>query len=729
MKKLTRRNFLKGALITGAGMAVPLKFTVPRAYAFEQSPVKIRKFVTGLPGLGQAGANEIGQYIPVATGAQINFQGVLTDVYHLTAKQYTERMHPDLGGLTTLRGYSEDGAGGIGTGPNHYLGPIVVAARGRPILFYVSNRIPAANILPIDPTLPAAEMKTVGQLPYNRIATHLHGGFTPWFSDGTPFQWFTPAGMHGSSFFNVPGTTPPIGTATYYYPNDQSARLAWYHDHAMGITRTNAYSGIAAGYLITDDLEQALINAGTLPGIGVPLIIQEKSFTGSGKLWYPNAYEKPPVPDFSTPNPVGKGRWDWGPVSAPPMMGKAKPLPGISCVPEAFLDTAMVNGTPYPVLDVTDKRYRFRILNGSQARFWHLNLYLESATVPGEADPGSPGPAMYQIGTEGGFLPAPVTLPNGRSIPLVTPYPIPEANPAGPFNLLLAPAERADIIIDFAGLAGASLILYNDAPSPFPAGDARNEYFTGDMDMKKFGGAPTTKPGHGPNTRTIMKINVTAGPADAVPTATILQTLTTALRNNFLNGGQQTPLLYFEDDTATPGPVPYAGVVNRKLTLNEDFDEWGRLIQTIGTDIQDYTNNQGLPTWSKTYMDPVTEAPFAGSTEVWELYNLTGDVHPIHFHLVNVQVIQRAQFDTSGPIFAPIPGTERAPDANELGWKETVRMNPGEVTTVIMKFDLPVLPAGMGDPVSPRTGGHEYVYHCHILEHEEHDMMRPLIVR
>ena len=101
----------------------------------------------------------------------------------------------------------------------------------------------------------------------------------------------------------------------------------------------------------------------------------------------------------------------------------------------------------------------------------------------------------------------------------------------------------------------------------------------------------------------------------------------------------------------------------------------------------------------------------------------------MHFHLVNVQVIQRASFDTSGPIFAPIPGTERGPDANERGWKETVRMNPGEVTTIIMKFDLPVLPAGMGDPVSPRTGGHEYVYHCHILEHEEHDMMRPLIVR
>ena len=573
----------------------------------------------------------------------------------------------------------------------------------------------------------ATEMATCGQVAKNRIATHLHGGFTPWFSDGTPLQWFTPSGLHGSSFFNVPGTTPPIGTATYYYPNNQSARLMWYHDHAMGITRLNAYAGIASAYLMTDDIEQGLITDGTLPDIGIPLIIQDKSFGQGGGLWYPYTYEKPPIPDFGAPKPAGRGRWDWGPVSVPPMMVRARATPGYSCVPEAFLDTAMINGAPYPVLEVTDKRFRFRILNGSQARFWHLNLYHESTATPGEADLTKPGPAMYQIGTEGGFLPQPVTLP-GRPLPLITPYPLTVADTNGPFNLLLAPAERADIIIDFKGLAGGSFILYNDAPAPFPGEDARNEYFTGDMDMQKYGGAAQTKPGHGPNTRTIMKITVSAGPQDAVPTATILATLTDELHDIFLEGGQN-PLLYFSGNTATPGPVPYTGAVNRRLTLNEDFDEWGRLIQMIGTDIQNYTNNQGLPTWSKTYLDPVTESPLAGATEVWEVYNLTGDVHPIHFHLVNVQVVQRAQFDASGPIFAPIPGTERGPDPNERGWKETVRMNPGEVTTVIMKFDLPVIPAPMGNPTSPRTGGHEYVWHCHILEHEEHDMMRPLVVR
>ena len=99
--------------------------------------------------------------------------------------------------------------------------------------------------------------------------------------------------------------------------------------------------------------------------------------------------------------------------------------------------------------------------------------------------------------------------------------------------------------------------------------------------------------------------------------------------------------------------------------------------------------------------------------------------------------VGRGIYDVSNglPVFGSFTDLEgnrgrlTLPDANELGWKETVRMNPGEVTRVIMKFDLPKIPASMDDPKSPRTGGHEYVHHCHILEHEEHDMMRPLVVR
>jgi spore coat protein A len=228
-----------------------------------------------------------------------------------------------------------------------------------------------------------------------------------------------------------------------------------------------------------------------------------------------------------------------------------------------------------------------------------------------------------------------------------------------------------------------------------------------------------------------MKIVVTSGPQDAISTSAVLTFLTTQFDAAFLNG-EQDPLLY-------TGPVPYAGPVDRNLTLNEDFDLYGRLIARQGTTdnsglttIDGLTikgrNNQGLSTWGRAYLDYATETPSRGATEVWNIYNLTGDTHPIHFHLVNVQIIQRASFDVDTPIFSPIPGTERAPDPNERGWKDTVRMNPEEVTTVIAKFDLPVLPVAMGDPISPRTGGHEYVWHCHILDHEEHDMMRPLLV-
>jgi spore coat protein A len=126
-------------------------------------------------------------------------------------------------------------------------------------------------------------------------------------------------------------------------------------------------------------------------------------------------------------------------------------------------------------------------------------------------------------------------------------------------------------------------------------------------------------------------------------------------------------------------------------------------------------------------MDRPTETPAAGATEVWQIMNLTGDTHPIHFHLVNVQLIQRQPFE-GNPRKWSYTGHPTRPDPNEVGWKDTVRVNPGEIATVIMQFNLPRIPVSMGDPVSPRTGGHEYVWHCHILEHEEHDMMRPLVV-
>jgi spore coat protein A, manganese oxidase len=732
---LTRRELIKMAAMAGAGTALYRVFGTGRAWAFAQSPTNIRKFITTLPGLGPAGANNIGQYIPLATKTTQTFAGLATDVYRLGVKPFGEHMHPNLSGATHFWGYYD-----LATGDQKYLAGIIVAKRGTPVLLNVTNQLPNKELIPIDPTLQAGPNGlTVGNLPLNRIATHLHGGFTPWFSDGTPFQWFTPSRLKGPSFMNVPGTNPPAGTASYYYPMDQSARFVWYHDHAIGITRTNAYSGIASGLILVDDFEIGLVSSGLLPDlVGIPLVVQDKSFVAQniltqdptwqwgkpGDLWYPHVYEFNSGP-YGVCTTNIKGRWDYGPCDGePPANIPNQTLPDPSIVAEGFMDTILVNGGVYPVLSVPPKRVRFRILNGSQARFYHLNLYAESSTVPGEANPNAPGPTMYQIGTEGGFLPAVAIHNNTTRIPLIDPD---TADPDGPFNLLLAPAERADVVIDFNGVPTSStFILYADAPAPFPEGDPRNDYFTGDPDQTAFGGAPTTLPGFGPNTRTLMRIVVTTGTGDSVSTPAWLSQLNAQLKSNFLSGNQPG-LLYNDGDPSEPGPVPYTGPVNRMLTLNEDFDEYGRLIQTLGTFTSQSLDNAGLPTWGLPYIAAATETPSAGSTEVWQIFNLTGDTHPIHFHLVNVQVIQRQPFE-GVPGNLNFTGPPIAPDANEIGWKETVRMNPGEATTVIMQFTLPKLPASMGDPTSPRTGGHEYVWHCHILEHEEHDMMRPLIV-
>jgi len=291
------------------------------------------------------------------------------------------------------------------------------------------------------------------------------------------------------------------------------------------------------------------------------------------------------------------------------------------------------------------------------------------------------------------------------------------------YTLLLAPAERADIVIDFSNVpAGAKLILYNDAPAPFPGGDVRNDYFTGDPDQSDFGGAPATLPGFGPNSRTLLQFRVVplVGRPDPLDFASTLAALETAL-----------PIAFNTSQSALLSNALGLYVAGSGKTLNEDFDDYGRLIQRIGTTDQNGFNNQGLATWGRGFMDPVTETANNGEIQTWNIFNLTGDTHPIHFHLVNVQVISRAQFDFSdpaNPVFAPLPGTDRPPDANELGWKETVRMNPGEVTTVRMQFNAPPPPSWVAVKTSPRTGGSEYVWHCHILEHEEHDMMRSLVV-
>jgi spore coat protein A, manganese oxidase len=321
-------------------------------------------------------------------------------------------------------------------------------------------------------------------------------------------------------------------------------------------------------------------------------------------------------------------------------------------------------------------------------------------------------------------------------------------------SLIVAPAERPDLIVDFSSVApGTKVILYNDAPAPFPSGDDRNDYFPGynfqgqnDNPAGAFGlGNPvneSTSAGFGPNSRVLMRFNVTAATGQDSPLAIDNTTpLAIGIDPSLL------PSWGFTNHTAISSP-------KRMLTLNEYFDENGRLIQILGNS----ENPNGSPyDGAAAYLGYAGSPPTAvgatvenvkeGDTEVWEIYNNTGDVHPMHFHLVNVQLINRQTFDIGPRTFLPT-GNIIPPAANELGWKETVQMYPGTVARVIMKWDLapivdkdlnPVttsangsvqLPITMGQPPpSPRTGGNEYVWHCHILEHEEHDMMHALVVK
>jgi spore coat protein A, manganese oxidase len=713
--KLSRREFVKRTAVAGAGVALLSKYAVPSAKAINNSG-QLAKWIQDLRGLTALGDPS---GIPVLNGSPDPvFPG--TTLYQVTAGEFTDQLHPALG-PTRLWGYWDT------TNPiQRHLGGVIITPRNQAARIRFTNTLPAQSIIPIDTTLPGANQAQ------NRIAVHLHGGFIPWITDGGPFDWWTPTGASGLSFLNGPGGIldniggmPMLpGQADYFYPNDQSMRLMWYHDHAHGITRTNAYAGLATGYLVLDAINAAYTQAGKIPDVPstIPLVFQDKKFVSAttpvtdptwatvarpdvqsiGSLWYEHIYDPK---EFR----LLKSKQNLTP-------------PNPSCIPEFFGDTMLANGTVYPVATVQAKRYRFLILNACNARFLNINLMGvapgvgEVPTNPktGFAAAGTPlGPPIIQIGNEAGFLVSETTFPNG--------LPFNPATLTG--NLLLAPAERADIIIDFTGLAGQEFMMYNDSPGPFPAGPATTDYYLGNP---KNPVQPA--PGTGPDTRNILRIKVVAGAADPQPAGPILNP--TLL--------DPAPLVPY---TTTVAPIPpiaipanvtvgddtYPVTVMDK-TLNEAFDIYGRLTQLLGTTAPFVATNAkglGAVAYGRDYLAPPTETPAAGSVQAWRVFNLTADTHPIHFHLVNVQVLSRQPFKLVNGAFSPT-GAARGPEANELGWKETVQMHPGEMTVVLMKFDLPETPFEV--PPSPRTGGNEYVWHCHILEHEEHDMMRPLVV-
>jgi FtsP/CotA-like multicopper oxidase with cupredoxin domain len=839
----------------------------------------IRKFVDSLPGLTPAGANNLGQYIPVAVPDTTTFLNPPCDYYEIALVEYTEKMHSDLP-LVKLRGYVQE-VNGVPVDNPHYLGPLIVATKDRPVRVKFTNRLPAGAggnlFIPVDTTIMGAGAGPAGgNYSQNRATIHLHGGNTAWISDGTPHQWITPANENtpypkGVSVYNVPDMGDPgPGAMTFFYSNQQSARLMFYHDHASGITRLNVYAGEAAGYILRDPAELALISDGIIPGPAdeIPLIIQDKTFVpdntasytnaigtfasqleaqdptwdavnwgGPGQLWYPHVYMTLQDPwDPSGFAPMGRwhySAWFWPPYipKNPPQPNPYSPpepeleipgTPNVSVVAESFFDIPVINGTPYPYLTVDPKPYRFRILNAANDRFWNLMFFqadpdplvispetpgrtlTEVKLVPAVLTPGYPagwpidgreggvpdpalmGPPFIQIGHEGGFLPAPV---------VIEPQPVDWNLDAGTFDfgnvntysLFLGPAERADVIVDFSNFAGQTLILYNDSPAPVPAADPRYDIYTGMADMTDIGGPSSPPIGWGPNTRTIMQIRVSGAAATpfnlAALNAAFASTDTTdgvfkasqdtiIVPQHFYNSAYNAtfpapPSAYLKINatslTFTPiGQVDPVTLPLEPKAIHDEmggaFDiEYGRLGGKLGLEIPQ-TQPPRQTTLLYDYIHPPTELIVPGlsttpigvlgdGTQIWRITQNGVDTHPMHFHVFEVQLINRVAWDNS----------IRPPDLNELGWKDTVRINPLQDTFVALRpiaptnhpYQLPnsvrplapQLPIGVslgtvpdpnGEPVVVVNHevnlGWEYVWHCHILAHEENDLMHAIAI-
>jgi spore coat protein A, manganese oxidase len=422
-------------------------------------------------------------------------------------------------------------------------GPTFETRSRQPVLIEWPNELPSSHFLPIDHQLDGAQ----ADKPEVRGVVHVHGAKAPPESDGFPEDWY------------VPGKS-----RTYYYPNAQEAAALWYHDHAMGINRLNIYAGLVGLFIVRDDFEDAL----NLPKgpYEIPLVIYDRLLKQDGQLDYPDS---------------GDPQHPW--------------------VPEVFGDVMLANGKAFPYLDVEPRKYRFRVLNASNGRFFHLSL--------------SSGQKLMQIGTDQGLLPAPVPL--DRS--------------------LLAPGERADLILDFAGHSGEQIVLQNDAFQVllFRVGQAK------------------------------------AADASSLP-------------------GTLRPV---------PKTPESAAVKTRPLALIEKLTLKGESMQML-------LNNTP---WHM----PVTENPVLDSTEIWTFINTTDDSHPIHLHLVRFQILDRRRFEpffyqSSGEVRYTGPVVPPAPE--EAGWKDTVRADPKMVTRIIVRFEGYV---------------GRYVWHCHVLEHEDNEMMRP----
>ena len=599
------------------------------------------------------------------------------------------------------------------------------------------------------------------------IVTHVHGAHVNPDSDGYPEAWWLPGAPgtlgipasyseHGSVYSQAAPNNVP-GSAFYSYRNDQAATTLWYHDHSLGMTRLNVYAGPAGFWLIRGGpygasfVQNSAGGAGVLPGPApvvnpnegqvndpnfdatyrntireIPIVMQDRSFNSDGSLFYPS--ERSFFDGFMGPY-IGNsqdGIVDYLLGTGPTDPNTGQPLGNsdISAIwnPEAFFNTMVVNGTTWPYFEVSDARYRLRLLNGCNSRTLNLALF----TVTGAGGDGILGTAddvlgtelpFYQIGGDQGFLPkvvkivtgATYTLPGNGTVPADADLPAIPGDKA----LLMMSAERADVIVDFSGIAnGTRIRMINTAPdAPFGGfGDVpADPDTTGQvMDFVVNTGLHT---GADDATTLVENLILPAEPAlgNSVSTRRLslnemvsdqvcvnIDSITEEITTLFSRPAGDTS---FANDCLNNTPPLHPG---------DTVDVAGPRQARLGIVVSDGLG--GFTPVSKRWADPITETPLLNTTETWEFYNTTVDGHPIHMHLVAFQIVNRQDVDPN--TLVPVPGTITQPEPNERGFKDTVVAYPGKVTRVKAKFDI----AGL------------YVWHCHIVEHEDNEMMRPFTV-
>ena len=511
------------------------------------------------------------------------------------------------------------------------------------------------------------------------IVTHVHGAHVGEESDGYAEAWYLPAATDIPGGYATTGTwyntfkaqseakngvTWDPGTSVYDYPNNQRATTLWYHDHTLGMTRLNVYAGPAGFYLLRGGPDDLVLNAksgkpavlpgpapalGDLPGVQyyeIPIAIQDRCFDENNQLWYPdnraffegldiNQLQIPFIPDAAC-----DGQSDISPIWNP----------------EFFGNVMVVNGRAWPFLNVEAKRYRFRFLNGCNSRFLILR--------------NDAGLTFHVIGTEGGFLPA------------VTPL----------SELLMSPAERMDVIMDFSTLApGTVVTLLNVGPDePFGGGipdvdfPAADPATTGQV-MQFIVGPALTPDRSTPVNQLLLPAHIPL-PAPTLATPRMLS----------LNELDSRRVFFSVDDKGNYIPD----------CLGEVF---GPMEAQLGTMVPDPDHPGMIMPMPMEWMHEITENPKLGATEVWEFWNFTMDAHPIHIHQVMFEVIERQSL--GNPMADPPipPGVPIGPELWETGLKDTVIAYPDQITRVKAKFDIPGL----------------FVWHCHIVEHEDNEMMRP----